>query len=81
VVIHRSSPLHGFIPVRQTAATGQRPQGLELRKWLSGHGKRHLSTEKAAFYYYDYVFIEALINNKQTTPPPLVAPGGMAHPE
>jgi hypothetical protein len=48
--------------MRQTAAAGLCPQGLVRRKWLSGHGKRHLSTEKAAFYYYDYVFIEVLIN-------------------
>jgi hypothetical protein len=33
-----------------------------------------LSTEKAAFYYYDYVFIEVLINNHRKTAPALVAP-------
>jgi hypothetical protein len=47
-----------FIPVGQTVAAGPGPQGWVWRKWLSGLGKRHLSTETGAFYYYDYVFIE-----------------------
>jgi len=44
--------------VRKTAAAGRGPQGLARRKWLSGQGKSHLSTENAALYYYHYVFIE-----------------------